>query len=80
MPKSASITRRLSGVSNTFSGLTSPWTTPVRWAAWTAPARSSTRRAASGDDSPGCASRNERPMRIEPGASSSGSAQTAIST
>ena len=80
MPKSASMTRRLSGVSSTFSGLTSPWTTPVRWAAWTARARSSTSRAASSGESPSCASRRERPMRMEPGAASSGSAQTAIST
>ena len=80
MPKSASITRRLSGVSSTFSGFTSPWTTPVRWAAWTAPARSSTSLAASCGERPGWASRSERPIRIDPGASSSGSAQTAIST
>ena len=80
MPKSASITRRVSGVTSTFSGFRSPCTTPVRWAACTARARSSTRRAASVAESAGRSSCSERPIRIEPGLASSGSAHTAIST
>ena len=48
--------------------------------AWTALARSSTRRAASAAERPGRSAWSERPLPSDPGLASSGSAPTALST